>query len=172
MVILAMITFAQVNAQNATYNETVQWVKGKLENFKFQDYSQVGIRNRWKSNDYYTYELVSYDDCKMTIIETHRHVTQQSTTANDYTHKSKITFYLRDLKSITHSSNYDREGFIIKTLNDEKRIMVENHYGTTYAEDSFWIRADNLGEINGEPDRFIKAFKHAMSLCGAQEEKF
>ncbi len=171
-IIIVMLTCLQANAQDATYTESIEWIKGKLENFKFQDYTNIGVRNRWKYDDYYSYELVSYDDCKLTLIETHRHVTQQSTTANDYTHKRKITFYLRDLKSITHSSSYDREGFTIKTLNNEKLIQVENHYGTTTVEDSFWIRADNLGEINGEPDRFIKAFKHAMSLCGAQEEKF
>ena len=152
------------------YEETMDWIKGKMENFKLRDRSSLGVSNRWNYTDTYTYKVISWSDCEVTIEETDNYVTDQNTSRNDRVIKKIIKFNVGDLKSITYSTE-GNGGFTIKTYNDAKKIQI-NPNGNTTVVNTFTFRADELGELDGQPERFIKAWKHAMSLCGAKEEKF
>lgn len=164
-----------INAQDATFDETIEWMKGKLENFKRRDFSNLGgVSNRWRYNDYYTYKVLSWDNCSMKIEQTMKHVTTQTGTRNDYTRTNIFEFNFGDLKSIAFdiTSSSSNKGFLIKTLNDAKKIVKNPDGSSATILSEFWIQAEDLGDLEGEPERFTKAFKYAMGMCDAKEEKF
>ena len=100
-----------------------------------------------------------------------KHVTDQSSSRNDYTTIRNITFNIGNLKSIDFSTDYGKKGFTIKTYNDTKSILIDPD-GYTRAVSEFLIEAEDLGELAGQAERFLKAWRHAMTVCGAKEEKF
>lgn len=174
LIIFLLSTNTKVYSQDASYEETVEWMKGKLEKFTRSKYTNYGgVNNRWRFTDKYTYKVGSTDKCTFRIIESKRHTTNQTTARNDYTTTTVIEFSFSDIKSITYSTDdYNDKGFLIKTYNDANKIVINPDGSNAKIVSKYWIQAKELGELNGQPERFIKAFKNAMSLCGARTEKF
>ena len=80
--------------------------------------------------------------------------------------KYTYVFKLSELKSIEYNDNYDQ--FEIKTYNDKKVIVKDGDH----IQNELKIKVTDLGDIKGEPERFLKAWRHAMELCGAKKEAF
>lgn len=170
---IALMLSSVLVAQSANFEETMEWIKGKMQYFKYSEYENLGgVNNRWRYTDYYTYKLVSASNCEVNIEETKRHVTSQNTARNDYTTTKVYSFNFSDIKEITYSQVSGNEGFHISVLNDAKKIKINPGSSYTTLTNELWIRVTDLGEISGQPERFISAFKNAMQLCGASEEKF
>ena len=160
MLMLTMLSNVSYS-QDASLSESLDWVKGKLEAFKYSRYGTVGI-NYW---DKYTYTM-SFTECELKITQKYSYVEDAPWSRNDYTRETVYVFSLSELKSIDYDANAD--AFIIKTYNDKKVIVADD----TRIENEFRIRVTDLGDLKGQPERFLKAFRHAMNLCGAKKEAF
>lgn len=161
--VLVLLTFmTNVSySQDTPLKETLEWIKGKMEGFKYSWYGTTGI-NYWNR---YTYKM-SFTDCELKITQNYSYTEDAPWSRNDYTTESIYRFKLSDLKSIEYDD--DSDSFIIKTYNDTKVITIDD----TRITNEFSIRVTDLGELKGEPERFLKAWRHAMEKCGAKKEAF
>jgi hypothetical protein len=171
VLLLIFIAGNSLKAQEATLQETLDWIKGKLESFKRSEKKDLGS-GKWEFTNYYTYKVISTDGCSLLIEEARRKVTAQSTSRNDYTATTQYKINIGDIKSCTWIDEPTKKGFVLKTYNDNKKIQINPKSSYPTLTNEFFIQADNLGEIHGQPDRFTKAFQHVMSLCEAKQEKF
>ncbi len=169
LALLLISSVGFVKAQDdATIEETIDWMKGKLEGFSYSRYYDYGILPKDKGTRRYKYKVINSGNCSMTIEEVYNNVTNANHTRNDYSTTTHYKVNFSEIKSIEYNDNNNR--FLIKTYNDEPLIVVTNASGGNYRKTKeLSIYAQNLGDL---VTRFPKAFRHAMELCGAKEEKF
>lgn len=170
IVVFSLLLVSGLRAQEASYEESVAWLKGKLEKFTYSRYSDVGVRDRWKLTTRYSYKLLSSDNCTLILEESYSQVTAQGNANNDIHRKTVVKFNLADIKSIV----YDGTGqfYLIKTYNSDKKIYLDPDKNTRVTNE-YKIYVSDLGEIKGQSERFTNAFMHATKTCGGgKEEKF
>jgi len=170
--ILIVLVFATslsiTKAQDASLEESIDWLKGKLEGFSYSRFFDYGILPKDKGTKRYSYKLINSDKCSITIEQTLRSVTNANSTKDDYTTITHYKVNFSDVKSIEYSTS--QTAFVIKSYNDEALIISTNASGGNYTKiKELTIYAQSIGDLS---TRFPKAFKHAMDLCGAKEEKF
>jgi hypothetical protein len=156
--------------QDATYDESVTWIKGKLEQFSYVKFNDYG-RSRWELTTRYKYKLISSDECTFILDVDYSKTTQQNHSNNDVRTNTVVKFNLKDIKTVAY--DVTTQGFIIKTYNDEKKIFINPDKSNTTVTNTYTIYVSDLGDLKGQPERFTKAFMHAVKLCGGgKEEKF
>jgi len=147
--------------------------------------SAVNVRNGtphdWQR---YTKEYdLKFDGCSMTV-DDFDSVSSSTGTIPDTDAHEKVRFngsqtfdlHQYDSSVITLEDAAAQNNFDLKT----GRIVVAK--GTKYVNDVAWVTAKSLSHYNGWPihiylsypfaERFAKALKHAISLCGGQPESF
>ncbi len=175
LIILLILTlnlghsFAQ---EEITKQDAFDWMQGKMSSFEYSIYFPGNLTSKGHTTKY-AYEM-QYDEstCNIKIIETYGYVKSNNNTRSDFDTKTTFEFNMSDIKSIEdmEGTMYKTRMFLIKTYNDKNKVIIDgnNNRRQNYVK----IKYTNLGDIEGEPERFLKAFKTAMDLCGSKKEKF
>lgn len=156
-------------AQDATLDETLEWLKAKIEAYCNVSYvlseELAGTDNRVEINvDYVKFE---YDSCRIRFIQ------KTSKRLNDY------TFDLVDITEIKldKSEHSDKAGgsplyYIAFSCYNEQDCITYIHDGekSLAKVKKHWILISEENQNIGY--RIVSAFKRAMELCGSKSEKF
>jgi effector-binding domain-containing protein len=161
---LIIATTAVQSQSNNTVEveEALNWMQGKMQTFV---YSQNSNKSSKSSLDY-TYEL-KYNATNCSVI-----LTENGNSSKKDTKEKKIyKFLLSDIKNI----DLEDHQLVIKTNNSHKLIKVAHsgsHNGVHKDEiNTLNIRFTSLGDIEGQPERFIKAFTAATTMCGGMKKE-
>ena len=173
ILLILSLSFGSSYAQDEiTKQDAFDWMQGKIGSFAYSIHFPGNLTTKGHTNKY-AYEM-EYDEasCKVRIIETYSYVKSNNNTRSDFDTKTTYEFNMSDIKSIEdmEGTMYRTRMFMIKTFNDKNKVILDdnNNRRQNYVK----IRYTNLGDIEGEPERFLKAFRTAMELCGSKKEKF
>jgi len=147
--------------------ETLEWLKGKLVDIKYDKYFRTGALSHNYSVSY-SYKLeYNVNTCTLKFIENYSFIEDRNSIRNDRKEENTYELKLSDISSI--EVVYD--SFVIKTINNKKAIHKKGRY--EYELDEFTIKYDELGDLKDHPERFVKAFTDAVNMCGGgKKEKY
>ena len=153
--------------------DALSWMQGKITGIKYNKYYDNGMlsRNYWRKSSY----TMEYDasTCNVKIIEVQSYVEDRNSLRNDSETTYTYEFDLSEIGSIEVEENWSGKNFLIKGYNGQEVIKVsQSNSSTKYIRNEISLRFDDLGDLEGEPQRFIKAFDDARKLCGAKSEKY
>ena len=152
--------------------EALSWMQGKMDGIKFSRYYDEGMLARDYRRSYNYSMEYDLETCKVTITENEVYVQMRNSTKNDYDHDAVYEFDLSDIGSIEYEESYDRNYFVIKTYNSQDAIKKTNWWDNVSQLKELRIQHNALGDLEGAPERFIKAFEDARQMCGAKSEKY
>lgn len=173
LLLILSLNFGHTFAQDEiTKQDAFDWMQGKMSSFAYY----INFPGNLTSKGYttkYAYEM-EYDEatCKVKIIETYSYIKSNNNSRSDFDTKTSYEFNMSDIKSIedTEGSMYKTRMFMIRTYNDKDKVIIDSN--TNRRQNFVKIKYTKLGDIEGEPERFLKAFRTAMELCGSTKEKF
>ena len=163
-ILVFLMSIGSINAQKAaessgdiTKEEAFEWMQGKIKSFTYSKFISGGLTYKGYTRKYvYTMEYEA-GDCSIKIIEVYNYVKNNNNTRSDYKTTTTYEFKLSDIKSIEVGTGYSygTSSFEIKTYND-KNLIVKDEKTII---NSMKINYTDLGDIKGEPERFLKAFR-------------
>lgn len=153
--------------------EALSWMQGKLKEISYYRYYDNGMLSRnYSRHSNYSMEY-DVDACTVTITEVQKYVEDRSSTRNDTETTLTYEFNLGDIGSIEIEDKWDGKNYVIKGYNGQDVIKQTTSYSSTKTiKNEISLRFSRLGELEGAPERFVKAFTDAMSFCGAKKEKY
>ena len=162
LLIIAGTTVQSQSSNTVEIEEALNWMQGKMQTFVYNQNSDKAT----KSSREYTYEL-KYNAANCSVI-----LTENSNISKKEDKEKKIyKFLLSDIKSI----DLEEHQFVLKTNNSHKLIKVAHsgsHNGVHKDEiNTLNIKFTSLGDIEGQPERFIKAFTAATTMCGGMKKE-
>jgi len=172
LLVLSLIIGTSFAQEEITKQDAFDWMQGKMSSFSYSVYFPGSITSKGYTTKY-SYEM-QYDEsiCEVKIIETYSYIKSNNNTRSDFDTKTTFEFNMSDIKSIedVEGSMYKTRMFILRTYNDKDKVIIDGN--TNRRQNFVKIKYTNLGDIEGEPERFLKAFRTAMELCGSKKEKF
>jgi len=156
--------------------DALAWLKGKISGIVYYKYYSTGAlsKNFYRESKY----KIEYDTdkCEMTIFEDDSYVEDRTSARNDRVSNITYSFNLSDISTIElDEDSYNGKNFKIKTYNNNKAIhkVSAGWASQTINLDEFSIKFTNLGDLEDQPERFIKAFNDAVKMCGGgKKEKY
>lgn len=156
--------------------DALAWIQGKMEGIKYNQYNYTGaLSHNYSTTHNYKIEYKAAT-CEIKIIDNYSYVEDRNSARNDYKTETFYELLLSDISSIKNESAWSNVySFAIKTNNSQTLILKTNNNGYDKGTqiNEFKIYYDNLGDLEDQPERFVKAFTDAINMCGGgKKEKY
>ena len=168
--------FAQADASSDTEERTpedaFEWLQGKMETFKFDNYYGSG-RKRYR--EIYKYEVVGFEGCTVKISQEYKYIRQINSAKDDSQNTKIYTINFADIASLTDNSDSYKPSYLFTTRNEMDKIAYRYDYSdNSYNTSAFRMYIDDLGELTDEPERLINALQFVIDKCkpAKKKEKF